>query len=112
MLHPSERKFFVGKLRGECYAHNRLAQGSRGAPLAWCRFFALIVRLTIAMFDRSELTAEAYVNDPAFTVVGTEERRARVKAIVVLAWRTLNLTSRFARSSRGTRSRGSAAAWS
>jgi hypothetical protein len=52
-LHPIERKFFFGKLRGKYDLYNwLLAQGSRGAELAWCRFFAPIARLTIAMLDR------------------------------------------------------------
>ena len=37
-IRPAKRRHFVGKLRGRCCIFNRLAQGSHGAPLAWCRF--------------------------------------------------------------------------
>ena len=100
-LRPSERRFFVGKLRGLYYVYNRLAQGSRGAPLAWCRFFALVIRLTVAMFDRNELTAEGYVDDPIFTIAGIPAQRARSKAIIVLAWRALNLDLSFRKGQSG-----------
>ncbi|CAK0818485.1 unnamed protein product, partial [Prorocentrum cordatum] len=94
-LRPSERKFFAGKLRGKCYISHRLAQGSRGAPLAWCRFFVLAMRLTAAMFDAAELSAKACVGDPALASAGAGEQRSRIKAIVVLAWRALNLDLSF-----------------
>ena len=94
-LRPEERKYFVGKLRGEYYMYERLAQGSRGAPLAWCRFFALIMRLTMAMFVKPEARAQAYVDDPIFTFTGTASQRDRAKALVILAWRMLNIDLSF-----------------
>jgi hypothetical protein len=81
-LRNSERKFFVGKLRGRYFVYNRLAQGSRGAPLAWCRFFALIARLTLSLFHKRECRGQAYVDDPAFTVVGQVQARRRAMPII------------------------------
>ncbi len=69
-LRASERHFFVGKFRGFYFLYNRLAQGSRGAPLAWCRFFALVSRLTVALFAATACKAQVYVYDPAFTFTG------------------------------------------
>ena len=34
-LRTRERRHFVGKLQGQYHCYLRLAQGSRGAPLAW-----------------------------------------------------------------------------
>ncbi len=89
-LRPRERRFFVGKLRGRYYVYNRLAQGSRGAPLSWCRFFALVIRLTAALFRKDELTAEGHVDEPIFTIAGSLSQRTRAKALIVLVWRVLN----------------------
>ena len=53
-LHPEERKFFVAKLdidKVNCYmVFLRTAQGSRGAPLCWARYAALIMRLTQSLY--------------------------------------------------------------
>jgi len=57
-LRREEMKFFVGKLGGRYYGYLRLAQRFRGAPLAWCRLFALIARFTQSMFHESELRTE------------------------------------------------------
>ena len=94
-LRASERRFFVGKLRGLYFLYNRLAQGSRGAPLAWCRFFALVSRLTVALFTATVCKAQVYVDDPAFTFTGSAAQRRRCKALVVLVWRCVNLDLAF-----------------
>ena len=44
-LHKDERRFFTTRLQGKYYAFLRTAQGSRGAPLTWSRFGALLTRL-------------------------------------------------------------------
>ena len=77
----AERRFFVGTSRGRHYIFNRLAQGSRGAPLAWCRFFALVVRLTLALFAKNEARAE----------VSRLSRLWTRQPPPVLVWRALNL---------------------
>ena len=100
-LRPRERRFFVGKLRGRYFVYNRLAQGSRGAPLAWCRFFALVGRLTLALFSKRECREQAYVDDPAFTITGSERGRRRTMAIIVLVWRCLNLELAFRKGQTG-----------
>jgi hypothetical protein len=100
-LRKSERRFFVGKLRGMYFVYNRLAQGSRGAPLAWCRFFALVVRLTIAMFSKDECRAQVYVDDPAMTFCGKPATRRRAKALVIAVWRALNLDLSFKKGQEG-----------
>ena len=69
-LYPSERKYFVGKLRGHYFVFLRLAQGSRTAPLVWCRFAALVARLAQSLFRSSELRLHVYVDDPAIVLGG------------------------------------------
>ena len=102
-LKRQERRYFVGKLRGVYYLFQRLAQGSRGAPLAWCRFFALVSRLTQAMFSEKELRSEVYVDDPALSVFGQQSQRNCLMGAVILVWRSLNLNLAFAKGQRGTR---------
>ena len=100
-LRPSERKFFVGRLRGKFFVHMRLAQGSRGAPLAWCRFFALMARLTQALLTHGRTGMEVYVDDPAVVIAGTQQERDIEVAIIVLAWRAINLRLAFQKGQRG-----------
>lgn len=100
-LRPKERKYFVGKLRGLYFVYQQLAQGSRGAPLAWCRFFALVARLTQAVLAKDSSRMEVYVDDPALAICGTRAERDLEIAIVVLAWRALNLNLAFQKGQRG-----------
>jgi hypothetical protein len=55
----------------------------------------------VALFARSELTAEGYADDPAFTLAGTLEKHQRIKAIIVLTWRALNLDLAFRKGQAG-----------
>eukprot|EP00959_Pyramimonas_sp_CCMP1952_P267968 5602540-Pyramimonas_sp.AAC.1 len=59
------------------------------------------MRLTAAMFDAAELSAKACVGDPALASAGAGEQRSRIKAIVVLAWRALNLDLSFRKGQAG-----------
>ena len=54
---------FVGKLRVQ-----PPRRGLSQRPLAWCKLFALIVRLTLSPFQKCECRDQAYVDDPVFTV--------------------------------------------
>ena len=69
-IRPAERRSSLA-IRGRYYIFNRLAQGFRGAPLAWCRFFALVVRLTLGLFAKED--AEIHVDDPVITLMGSRE---------------------------------------
>ena len=77
-LYPSERKYFVGKLRGHYFVFLRLAQGSRTAPLVWCRFAALVARLAQSLFRSSELRLHVYVDDPAIVLGGPSRRKGAI----------------------------------
>ena len=96
-----ERRYLVGRYRGKYYIYLRLAQGSRGAPLAWCRFIALVARLCQAAFDDHELLLHVYVDDPVVCVGGTPRERRRHLATLVLLWRCINLELAFEKGSVG-----------
>lgn len=100
-LRKGERKFFCGKLRGQYYLYLRLAQGSRGAPLSWCRFYALICRLTQAMYAPSEARMNTYVDDPATVIAGEQGARDYITAGIILIWRLLGLRLAFRKGQRG-----------
>lgn len=68
-----EMRLFVGCLSGVFYVYRRLAQGSRGAPLAWRRLFPLVARLTQSRFGEERLRMEAYVGDPALAMAGSAQ---------------------------------------
>ena len=55
-LHPSERRYFVGKIGGSFYVYLRTAQGSRGAPLSWATVFGLICRCVQSLFYLASLS--------------------------------------------------------
>ena len=63
-LRARERRYFVGNLRGCYYCYLRLAKGSRGAPLAWGRFIALLGRLAQAVVGTEAARLQVYVDDP------------------------------------------------
>ena len=69
--------------------------------MSWCRFFALVIRLTVALFRKDMLTAEGYVDDPIFTLPGGLKQRRRAKALIVHIWRTLNLDLSFRKGQSG-----------
>ena len=98
-LRRSERKFFVGKLGSRYYVYRRLAQGSRGAPLAWGRLIALIARLVQALVKAEEALHEVYVDDPAYAIA--KANWVHTFAIIVLAMRALNLKLAFRKGQAG-----------
>ena len=63
-LRTRERRYFVGKLRGHFNCNLRLAQGSRGALLAWGRFIALMERLAQAVVGTRAARLQIFVDDP------------------------------------------------
>ena len=88
-LHPDERRFFVGRVRGVYMIYLRTAQGSRGAPLSWAAVFGLIGRQVQSMFlgreacDIDVVMLEDYVDDPWSTLVGTQVQRDRHLAMLI-----------------------------
>ena len=100
-LNRRERRFFVGRLRETFFLYRRLAQGSRGDPLAWCRFFGLVLRLTQGCFRTWEAVFEGYVDDPVATLGGPKRARSMCIATIVALWRALNIPLSFRKGQRG-----------
>ena len=108
-LHPQERRFFVGKLRGKYLIYLRTAQGSRGAPLTWAAEFGLICRCVQSLFHsgsscrRCKFNADlqVYVDDPWSVVRGTLMQRDRAIALMILTWRVLGVRLAFSKARRG-----------
>ncbi len=61
------------------------------------------------LVSAKEAKAQVYVDDLAFTLAGVPARRRRCKAVIVLAWRILNLELAFKKARAARRSTGSAA---
>jgi len=93
-LKKCERRFFTAKLRGVYYSFERTAQGSRSAPLTFAAIIALASRWVQSILSTSmhggmhteEARLQTYVDDPIFSIRGDESRRARVAAIILVAW--------------------------
>jgi hypothetical protein len=104
-LHPEERKFFCCRIKHKgkqkYIVFLSTAQGSRGAPLTWARFAALVMRLTQSLFDRNSLRLQCFVDDPIAAIKGSELRRKVVIAVITLVWEALGCQLAYAKGQRG-----------
>ena len=96
-----ERKWFVVSFRGEIYVFMRTTQGSRGAPLTWARFAALISRMTQAILDSKSTRINTYVDDPIIVALGPKKERDMKYAMVLLVWSALGLPLSLEKAVRG-----------
>ena len=87
-LSSDERRFFCARLSigGKCQylAFLRTAQGSRGAPLTWARFAALMMRLTQSLFSDDRCRIQCFVDDPIIVLRGTASERNAYAAMITL----------------------------
>ena len=105
LLQVEERKFFCAKFRGKYLRYlinERLAQGSRNAPLAWCRFIALISRITASVFAADPFQLQTFVDGPSVTVGGAPEAVDELIAAFILFWMILGLRLAFPKAQRGS----------
>ena len=98
---PDERRWFVVQFRGEYYVFLRTTQGSRGAPLTWARFAALIARMTQSVTDVQLSRINTYVDDPILIAHGTKPERDMLYAIVLSMWTALGLPLSLEKAVRG-----------
>ena len=105
-LHPEERKFFCCRIKHEgkqkFISFLSTAQGSRGAPLTWARFAALVMVLTQSLFDRMALRLQCFVDDPLAAIKGSETRRKIIIAVITLVWEALGCKLAYAKGQRGS----------
>ena len=104
-LRPEERRFFVGKVRGDFLVYLRTAQGSRGAPLSWAAVFGLVCRcvqaVSYAGHGSFNISMHTYVDDPWAVVKGTIVSRSRSIALMILCWRIIGIRLAFGKARRG-----------
>ena len=79
----------------------RTAQGTRGAPLTWGRFAALVGRLTQGMLGTRRARLSTYVDDPIAVLGGSNRLREIMIAMIVLVWSALGFTLSFKKGKRG-----------
>jgi hypothetical protein len=89
--HPKERKFFAVRYRKKVLVFTRTTQGSRGAPLTWARFIALIARLTQSVIGAESCRLSTYVDDPILVAVGSRKQRRTIFAMTLAIWSALGL---------------------
>ena len=82
---------FVGKLRDQYFWYLRLAQGSRGAPLAWGRFIASMGRLAQAVVGTHASRLQILVDDPILFVAGHVVERQEMIGLFIFVLRLVNL---------------------
>jgi hypothetical protein len=97
----SERKWFVVFFRGAYYIFLRTTQGSRGAPLTWARFAALITRLTQSVTDTVTSRINTYVDDPIVAILEPQQCRDTKYAMVLIIWSVLGLPLSLKKAVRG-----------
>ena len=100
-LQPNEHKFFCTKFQDKYIIYERLAQGSRNAPLVWCRFMALISRITSGIFSADPFQLQTFVDDPLITVGGTRESTDELIAAFTLFWMILGIKLAFPKAQSG-----------
>ena len=92
-LHHAERRFFVARIEMDgvqkYLVFLRTAQGSRGAPLTWARFAALIMRLTQSLFRSDQVRLHCFVDDPIAAMKGTPTELSIIAATMMLVWEAL-----------------------
>ena len=97
-MHPASRAPVLRWQVARVHLHQ---QAGAGFSLAWCRFFALVVRLKMALYAKDEARAEIYVDDPVVTLMGTLAARRCMQDTFVLVWRALNLQLSYAKGQLG-----------
>ena len=92
---PSERRFFCVRFRGKFIVFTKTTQGSRGAPLTWARFAALIARLTQSVTGVEETRISTYVDDPIVIAAGSHKQQRAYFAMVLGIWSALRIPVAF-----------------
>jgi hypothetical protein len=92
---PSERRFFCVRFRGKYLVFLKTTQGSRGAPLTWARFAALIARLTQSVTGTEATRISTYVDDPIVLATGSVQEQRMYFAIVLGIWSALKIPVAF-----------------
>ncbi|CAK0858261.1 unnamed protein product, partial [Prorocentrum cordatum] len=109
-LRFDERRHFVGRVKGECLVFFRAAQVSRNSPLSWAAAASLAIRCAQSVFAPApsavgrgleHARTQTFVNDPAISVRGSAEDRARRMSMIVLAWRVLGFHLAFHKAHQG-----------
>ena len=102
IIDVDERKYLGGRtMRGSSVATTVLLFGARAGPLLWGRLAAFTMRLTCAVDHRSNARLQCYVDDPALTVGGDADTRARVMIRTVLLWLVIGLKLAWKKGQRG-----------
>jgi hypothetical protein len=79
----------------------RTTQGSRGAPLTWSRFAALLTRLTQSVTDTTTTRINTYVDDTIVIACGTEAELDVKFAMILAIWGALGLPLSLEKAVRG-----------
>jgi hypothetical protein len=109
-LAPSERRFFCARLRGRLLSFNRIAQGSRTAPLAWSVIASCATRAIQGTFmatgsarvkHSQSVRLNCYVDDPIVIVRGTPSQRKNDLILCLLIWLVLGFPMSFPKAHSG-----------
>ena len=88
---------------GEWLVYSRVPFGLASAPLLWCRFTALVGRLTQAILKPNEGRLHTYVDDPAVAIAGSRKQRTQTAAMILLFWLALGLQTQAHKAQFGTK---------
>lgn len=97
--HPAERRYYCATLRRRdrtsYLAHDRSAQGSRGALLSWTITFGLAYRCCLSALrsvPRNTERLQVYVDYPAIVLSGTPDSCRRQVSCIMLSWAILGIS--------------------
>lgn len=84
-LHKKERRYFTTRIRQRYFVFLRTAQDSRGVPLTWSRFGALLARLLQGVIEVAAARPNLYVDDTLAFLEILESNTSEF-AVVVYIW--------------------------
>ena len=100
-LNPLERKHFTIKYKSDYIHYLTQAQGSVNAPVVCGRMAAFVSRLTQAITGTDVMRLQTYVDDPCVCVLGNEQERTMLMAMVILFWKAIGIRLAFKKAKRG-----------
>ena len=101
-LGADEQCFYVAAYHGKFYVWTRVVQGSVNGPNLFGRLSALVGSFSQACFSvGDEARIQIYADDPCAVIRGTEQRRKRIMATLLMLWLLLGFTLAVHKGQRG-----------
>ena len=103
-IHPDEEKYCLARISGDHFlVFKTVMFGGVSSPLTWGRAGSFLMRGGAALFDKAELLAQCYVDDPIALARGDKETRSKRFSIFILWFLVFGLRMSWKKVARGFR---------